>query len=187
MLREINNIKQDSDDQKTRWFANEYFDLFVWQDDKGFVTGFQLCYGKNRNEEAITWKKLTGLTHARIDTGERDVSGNLAPILVPDNKKIDPSVLDRFGNDALSIDPGVSLAVKDVLKYYIRNEQPPHLKGPVPLAGPKPRVDFFSKLAETLPPKPAPDATPGPTQVPAPAGKHPVRSFADLARQIQPA
>lgn len=38
-----------------RWFHDEYFDLFVWQDQAGEVARFELCYGLGASECALVW------------------------------------------------------------------------------------------------------------------------------------
>ena len=38
-----------------RWFHDEYFDLFVWQDAGGAVARFELCYGAGASERALVW------------------------------------------------------------------------------------------------------------------------------------
>lgn len=38
-----------------RWFHDDYFDLFVWQDAAGAVARFELCYGAGASERALVW------------------------------------------------------------------------------------------------------------------------------------
>lgn len=38
-----------------RWFHDEYFDLFVWQDAGGVLARFELCYGAGADERALVW------------------------------------------------------------------------------------------------------------------------------------
>jgi hypothetical protein len=38
-----------------RWFHDEYFDLFIWQDEGGAVARFELCYGAGASERALVW------------------------------------------------------------------------------------------------------------------------------------
>lgn len=38
-----------------RWFHDEYFDLFVWQDAGGALVRFELCYGAGASERALVW------------------------------------------------------------------------------------------------------------------------------------
>jgi hypothetical protein len=82
MLREY-PAKQVPGDYPRRWFADDYFDLFVWFENNGAeIYGFQLCYDKCGHEKAITWKRDGTLRHEGIDTGEDEVWNNQSPILV---------------------------------------------------------------------------------------------------------
>jgi hypothetical protein len=40
---------------RRRWFHDEYFDLFVWQAPGGTVARFELCYGRDADEQALVW------------------------------------------------------------------------------------------------------------------------------------
>jgi hypothetical protein len=62
MLREIEGVA-DEPSMRRRWFHDEYFDLFVWQTEKGEVALFQLCYGKESDERALVWHREAGLFH----------------------------------------------------------------------------------------------------------------------------
>jgi hypothetical protein len=62
MLKEILGVADDPP-AKRRWFHDEYFDLFVWQQPQGEVTLFQLCYGGDASERALVWDKARGFFH----------------------------------------------------------------------------------------------------------------------------
>jgi hypothetical protein len=53
-MREIHGLGDEARLQR-RWFHDEYFDLFVWQDDAGAVVRFELCYGQGASERALVW------------------------------------------------------------------------------------------------------------------------------------
>ncbi len=79
MLRELNH--RDHESGKTRWFADEYIDLFVWyQADR--IIGFQLCYDKPGTERAITWKDDGSCLHTSIDSGEQAFAFDMTAVLV---------------------------------------------------------------------------------------------------------
>ena len=61
MLKEIPGVADDPP-AKRRWFHDEYFDLFVWQ-NQGEVTLFQLCYGGHTSERALVWDSQRGFFH----------------------------------------------------------------------------------------------------------------------------
>ena len=62
MLYEIVGLA-DEPPAKRRWFHNEYFDLFVWQELSGEVIHFQLCYGIDSSERALIWHRNGGFFH----------------------------------------------------------------------------------------------------------------------------
>jgi hypothetical protein len=64
--------------------SDDYFDLIVWYEPSNAIHGFQLCYGKPRNERALTWLRDRGFMHNKIDTGEFGLMWGASPILVPD-------------------------------------------------------------------------------------------------------
>ena len=84
MLREIRQIKQIRGERKRRWLTDDFFDLIIWENDGGHITGFHLSYDKGHNEHALTWSDESGFTHNRIDDGE-STQGKMkaAPILIP--------------------------------------------------------------------------------------------------------
>jgi hypothetical protein len=63
MLQEIEGVRQDEPGRRRRWFHDDYFDLFVWQDDGGAVLMFQLCYGGATSERALVWREDLGFFH----------------------------------------------------------------------------------------------------------------------------
>ncbi len=83
MLREIGGIRQDSDRGHRRWFQDDYFDLYLWQDKHGSPIAFHLCYARNAAEGAITWRAGEGYTHASVDAGEHAAFVSMSPVLRP--------------------------------------------------------------------------------------------------------
>jgi len=43
MLREIAHVKQVSGEPRCRWFQDDQFDLFIWQDERQNIVEFELC------------------------------------------------------------------------------------------------------------------------------------------------
>lgn len=103
MLKETLNTA----DKNTRWFSDDYFDLIVWHDDQGRITGFQLCYDKKWDERAYTWKENQLPVHERIDSGETSPLKNMAPILVPDGIAPYDELIKRFRENAVAVDPAI--------------------------------------------------------------------------------
>ena len=69
MLREIEGVAAEPS-MRRRWFHDDYFDLFVWQTEKGEVALFQLCYGRESDERALVWHREAGLFHDGKDPAE---------------------------------------------------------------------------------------------------------------------
>jgi len=109
MLKEIHKTRQVAGLGPRRWFSDSALDLFVWEDSAGRIDGFQLCYGKGRNEHAFTWKRSTGCMHHKVDDGENpDLEHKSSPILVPDGSVDTQAVLEDFRARSSAIEPNLS-------------------------------------------------------------------------------
>jgi hypothetical protein len=69
-ITEVLPARQIGDEPLRRWFRSADFDLFVWFDESGDPTGFQLCDDKPRGEHALTWTRELGFRHTAVDDGE---------------------------------------------------------------------------------------------------------------------
>ena len=96
MLLEVRNVEQVPGEPRRRWFFSHEQDLLIWFDDGGEPVGFQLSYGKYRNEHAIRWKAGKGFAHYGVDDGESGPAASDAPILVADGAFPASNVLRRF-------------------------------------------------------------------------------------------
>lgn len=96
MLLEIRNVEQVPGEPRRRWFFSHEQDLVVWFSENGEPVGFQLSYGKYRNERAIRWKAERGFTHHRVDDGEGGPLRSDAPLLMEDGAFDASGVLRRF-------------------------------------------------------------------------------------------
>jgi hypothetical protein len=74
MLREIEGVAAEPS-MRRRWFHDDYFDLFVWQTEKGEVALFQLCYGRESDERALVWHREAGLFHDGKDPARKGKAG----------------------------------------------------------------------------------------------------------------
>lgn len=75
-------MSQEIPDEVTRrWFSTKSCDLILWNDRRGDLCGFQLCYDKSNDERAFTWHKGRGYSHTRVDAGESIATKNRTPIL----------------------------------------------------------------------------------------------------------
>jgi len=116
-LREARFVPMDGSKVR-RWFSNENFDLIVWHDAAGEITGFQLCYGKPHDEQAIVWKKKKGFSHHRVDSGEDTPLKNRSPVLRVGGTFNADLVMKEFKDSCKSIDPIISDFVFLKLKEY---------------------------------------------------------------------
>lgn len=68
-MREIRGLDQRSSLRRKRWFQDDYFDLFVWQDRDGATVEFQLCYRRDtRNERVLDWRRGRGFQHLKAES-----------------------------------------------------------------------------------------------------------------------
>src|SRR4051812_39799865 len=90
-------VRQTAGEPHLRWFRSEYFDLFLWQDEKEAMCRFQLCYDLTGDEHALTWVRDTNaLTHHSVDDGEEPGEYGASPILCEARKPPPPELSDRF-------------------------------------------------------------------------------------------
>lgn len=118
MLREIGSIRQDSERDLRRWFQDEYFDLFVWQDAAGTPIAFQLCYARDRREGAISWSDGQGYAHARVDAGTQMPKHGMAPILRADGIPPYYRVFNRFIEASAGCEPALRAFLLERLREY---------------------------------------------------------------------
>ncbi|MFC1462854.1 hypothetical protein ACFLQU_04530 [Verrucomicrobiota bacterium] len=91
---------------RRRWFTDDYFDLFVWYNPDGTHLGFQLCYDKNGDQHAFTFRQDIGISHKRVDDGDR-CQRNAAEFLVPDGVFPWDMILSRFLKSSEDIESGI--------------------------------------------------------------------------------
>jgi|SRR6267142_4434103 len=104
-LREVLIVEQTDPSLKRRWFENDYFDLFTWQDFTGTLTKFQLFYDVERNERALVWSRSGGTYHDGVDHGDSGSGHPEAPILVHGGRFDSGSVVPRFKQDSETLPP----------------------------------------------------------------------------------
>ena len=106
-LREVHDIRQHKGERRRRWFSCAAADLYVWQDDNGDLSSFELCYDKPRDEHALRWSEDAGFSHTRIDDGESSPLKNYTPIVVPDGRFDPTEIALTFEAIASAIDSRV--------------------------------------------------------------------------------
>ena len=119
-MREIGQVRQDSERGLRRWFQDDYFDLFVWQDASARPIAFQLCYEREAVEGSISWSEADGFRHARVDAGARraQLGHPMTPVLRPDGVPPYYRIFNRFLAAATDADPLVGGFVLDRLREY---------------------------------------------------------------------
>jgi hypothetical protein len=117
MLSEIKDVKQIENEGYRCWFADNYFDLIIWYEDKA-ITGFQLCYDKQGSERSLTWIKDRGFSHNKIDAGEHPGHTKMTPILVADGIFDKEKIAERFKKESKKIDADIAEFVYARLLAY---------------------------------------------------------------------
>ncbi|MEO5959193.1 MAG: hypothetical protein ABIZ49_10585 [Opitutaceae bacterium] len=107
VLREIRNVKQERDDGARRWFQSDGFELVVWLDTRGGVTGFQICYDLGKGERALTWRGRSGFVHSVVDAGDDTPLKNKTPVLVPDGEVPWAELARRFDERSATLEPSL--------------------------------------------------------------------------------
>ena len=120
MLFERSHIRQIEGEGYRRWFSDEYFDLIVWYESSELrtITGFQLCYDKERGERALTWRSNRGYTHDRIDDGETVPGPKRTPVLMPDGAFERAPIVERLEREGSRIDQEVVRFVTQKIEQY---------------------------------------------------------------------
>ena len=66
MLREIRGVEQRNPQLTKRWFQDDYFDLFIWQNNTAEIVQFQLCYRRDEpDERVLEWRRGQGFLHMK--------------------------------------------------------------------------------------------------------------------------
>jgi hypothetical protein len=119
MLREVSDVRQIANENPRRWFSSAEMDLTVWIDTDGSVSGFELCYDKEKDERALRWLREAGFVHERVDDGEgRPGRFKGTPILVPDGLFRSQAVAERFRGESGAIDQSIASFVYEKLLAY---------------------------------------------------------------------
>lgn len=117
MLVENVDVRQVEGERVRRYFSDSDFDLIVWNDQDGLIAGFQLCYDKEHDERALTWKNGEGYMHDRVDAGE--VIGKAkTPILVADGVFPARQIADRFSAASTAIDQNIAQFIHEKILLY---------------------------------------------------------------------
>lgn len=117
MLREIGYIKQTPGQLFRRWFNDELLDLFVWQEEGGRITGFQLCFDKQADERALTYSEADGYALHNVHTEESSLDMG-SPVLRRGAELPFPHLLALLAERGAGIDSRVFRYVMEKLEAY---------------------------------------------------------------------
>ena len=133
MLREMTRVRQQDPALRRRWFRDDYFDIFTWQNVQGDVVGFQLCYDLPTYERVLSWRVAKGYSHHRVDGGEASPIKNRTPIMLLDGLLPIATVLEEFDQRAAGLDPALRVFLRQHLLDY-------GARKPKEIDKPRPRV-----------------------------------------------
>jgi hypothetical protein len=118
MMREIVGVVQGEPVTRRRWFHDEYFDLFVWQNGADEIESFQLCYGIDSSERALEWRKSRGFFHDGAKIGTPVPGGILDTQNAGGGDKTAQTISSRFEFAARSLPDDIRIAVTARIREY---------------------------------------------------------------------
>ena len=110
---------------RRRWFTDAHFDLIVWLTADNGVEAFQLCYDVAHCGHALTWSRLSGYSHDRIDDGESSPMRNRTPVLVADGQFPADEILRRFEESCEQVDASIRSVVAEKIRAYTAGHRGP--------------------------------------------------------------
>jgi len=119
-IREIQNARQIEGEPHRRWFANNEFDLIIWE-GSGEILAFELCYNKPC-ANSLKWKKGEGVTEASIDWGESNPLKNKTPVLSKEGR-IEIGIANEFRQAATLLDKRIAELVYSVICENIPDDK----------------------------------------------------------------
>jgi hypothetical protein len=81
MLRQLPHVRTEENGGLRRFYADEFFECFVWESARGAIVAFQLYYDVARNERALCWSSAHGFFHDGVDADERKPGRAMTPVL----------------------------------------------------------------------------------------------------------
>ena len=84
MLSEVKHVIQYESNKYRRWFHDDFFDLYTWENYGGDLLGFQLCYAKDDVQRALRWSPEAGYQHEGVDQPEDKPGRAMSAIFVAD-------------------------------------------------------------------------------------------------------
>ena len=118
MLNEINDVTQYETGKHRRWFHDDYFDLYTWENFDGVLQGFQLCYARLGRERALRWSPEMGYSHEGVDAPEDKPGRSMSALFVADGVFDANSVGSIFADAALEMPEKFRTFVLERIRAY---------------------------------------------------------------------
>ncbi len=118
MLNEINDVTQYESGKHRRWFHDDYFDLYTWENFDGVLQGFQLCYAKLGKERVLRWSPEMGYAHEGVDAPEDKPGRSMSALFVADGVFDANSVGSIFDDAAFAMPEKFRTFVLERIRAY---------------------------------------------------------------------
>ncbi len=118
MLSEVTNLTQHDAGSHRRWFHDEFFDLYVWENFAGEMQGFQLCYAKADQQRALRWSLERGYNHEGVDSPEDKPGRAMSAIFIADGVFDPDGIGAKFEQESMPLPSRVRDFVLDKIKGY---------------------------------------------------------------------
>ena len=118
MLNEIKDVTQYETGKHRRWFHDDYFDLYTWENFDGVLQGFQLCYARLGRERALRFSPEMGYSHEGVDAPEDKPGRSMSALFVADGVFDANSVGSIFADAALEMPEKFRIFVLERIRAY---------------------------------------------------------------------
>lgn len=122
MLSEVTNLMQHDAGSHRRWFHDDFFDLYVWENFAGEgeneIQGFQLCYAKADHQRALRWSLEGGYNHEGVDSPEDKPGRAMSAIFIADGMFDPAHIGEKFAIASKPLPPGVREFVLEKIRGY---------------------------------------------------------------------
>jgi len=118
MLSEVKHVTQYESNKHRRWFHDDFFDLYTWENYDGDLLGFQLCYAKDDVQRALRWSLEAGYQHEGVDQPEEKPGRAMSAIFVADGAFDRDCIGARFQHEGIELPSKISTFVIERIHSY---------------------------------------------------------------------